>query len=174
MLSGSTSSAIFQLEQVLVEEVTVCQSLLETVYEERKAIHSLAVMEFHAINCRRLAILEMLQRLTEKRDGLVSQLSRTYQLPESASTLQRIIEAIEAIKDSDAETLRKQYDRFMTTARTVRDQVKQNVVLIENIRGFLDKALCAGVAGVPGLELYTNTGHNRITHAEATMIRQQG
>ena len=171
MLSGSTFSSLHHLEQVLAEEEAACRSLLETVYEERTAIHTLAVAEFHRINCRRLAILELLQRLTEQRDRLVSELSRTYQLPESAATLHGIIEAV---KGSNAGTLRERYDRFMTTARTVRDQVKQNVLLIENIRGFLDNALCAGTAGVPGLELYTNAGRNHIAHPEAAMIRQQG
>lgn len=167
----SGTSTTFDLCRLLEREEEACQALLDTVHQERAAIRTLAVTEFHSINCRRLAILEMLQRLTEQRDMLVSQLSRTYQLPESAATLHGIIEVV---KGSDAETLKERYDRFMTTARTVRDEVKQNVLLVENFRGFLDKALCAGAAGVPGLELYTNTGRNRIAHTEAAMIRQQG
>jgi len=80
---------------------------------------------------------------------------------------------IEAI-GHDSKQLRDQYDRFLATARTVREQIKQNVVLIENIRGFIDQALSACMAVIPGLDLYNSTGQNLAGHAQATLIRQQG
>jgi hypothetical protein len=170
MLSGSDSSTIRQLTHLIAEEETACQALLETVYEERRAIRTLAVTEFHTINCRRLATLETLQNLAEQRDVLVLQLSRRYALPESAATLHGVIEAT----GNDSRPLRQQYDRFMATAKTVREQIKQNVVLIENIRGFIDQALSAGMAVIPGRDLYNSTGQNLAGHAHATLIRQQG
>lgn len=169
MLSGS--SATFQLSQLIAQEEAACRALLETVYEEREAIRTLAVTEFHPINCRRLGTLEILQNLAEKRDSLVLNLSRHYQLPPSAATLHGVIDAVSG---AGSEQLRGQYDSFMATARTVREEIKQNVILIENIRGFIDNALSAGTAVIPGLDLYTNTGHNLTAHAHATLIRQQG
>jgi hypothetical protein len=171
MLSGPTSSTILQLGQLIGQEETACQALLETVYEERRAIHTLAVTEFHGINCRRLAILETLQALASKRDLLVLQLSQAHNLPQSASTLHGIIDAL---KGTDTGKLRQQYNAFMATAKAVREQIKQNVVLIENIRGFVDKALSVGTTIIPGLELYTSTGQNRTAHTHAALIRQQG
>lgn len=171
MLSGSQSSTTRKLSDLISQEETACQSLLETVYEERRAIRALAVTEFHPINCRRLAILEMLQTLANERDLLVLQLSQTYKLSQAASTLHGVIDAL---KGNDSGKLREQYDRFMVTAKTVREQIKQNVVLIENIRGFVDRALSAGTAVIPGLDIYNSAGHTLTAHARAALIRQQG
>ncbi len=171
MLSGSASSTTLQLSQLISKEETACESLLETVYEERRAIRALAVTEFHPINCRRLAILEVLQTLANEREVLVLQLSQAYHLPPSASTLHGVIDAL---RGHDSSPLREQYERFMAMAKTVREEIKQNVVLIENIRGFVDRALSAGTAVIPGLDLYTNSGQSLTAHAQAALIRQQG
>lgn len=170
MLSGSASPTIL-LSQLIAQEEATCQSLLETVHEERLAIRALAVTEFHTINCRRLAILERLQQLADQRDALVLQLSQRYHLAQPASTLHGVIDALTG---HDSGTLRQQYEAFMATARTVREQIKHNVVLIENIRGFIDNALSAGTAVIPGLDLYSQTGRNLTTHTQAMLIRQQG
>ncbi len=170
MLSGSSTPAVL-LAQLITQEETACQSLLETVHEERRAIRALAVTEFHAINSRRLAILESLQALADQRDALVSKLSQQFRLAPSASTLQGVIEAL---RGAEAVPLREQYERFLATARTVREQVKHNVVLIENIRGFIDAALTAGTTVIPGSDLYGQSGLSRSAPAAATLIRQQG
>lgn len=171
MLSGSTHSATRKLSQIISQEETACQSLLETVYEERRAVRALAVTEFHTINCRRLAILEVLQTLANERDLLILQLSQTYKLSQSASTLHGVIDAL---SDNDAGSLREQYDRFIATAKMVREQVKQNVVLIENIRGFVDGALSAGTALLPSRDTYNSTGHAPSALTQPALIRQQG
>jgi hypothetical protein len=170
MLSGSASPTTV-LSHLIAQEEAACQSLLETVYDERLAIRALAVTEFHTINCRRLAILERLQQLADQRDAFVVELSQRYKLMPSAATLHGVIEALTG-RDSGA--LGRQYEAFMATARTVREQIKHNVILIENIRGFIDKALSAGTAVIPGLDLYGQTGRNLTTHQQATLIRQQG
>ena len=130
--------AITQLCRLLYQEETTCQQLLETVHTERAAIRTLAITEFHSINCRRLSILESLQSLADERQQLVQELAVHYGLQPVTTSIQ---ELIDNIQDSASENLRTAYRSYMTVAKTVRDEIKQNVVLIEGIRGVVDQAL---------------------------------
>jgi hypothetical protein len=62
----------------------------------------------------------------------------------------------------------------MTVAKTVRDEIKQNVVLIEGIRGVVDQALSAGIPVEPGKELYTADGQSFVAGRVNMLIHQQG
>jgi hypothetical protein len=170
MLSGFPSAATRELSQLIAQEETACRALLETVYEERAAIRTLAVTEFPRINARRIETLEILQRLADQRAALILRLSRHYHLPPSAATLHGVIQAAAGHETG----LRAQYDRYLATARTVREQVKHNVVLIENIREFLDNALSAGTAVMPGHDLYASNGQTLTAPVHAALVRQQG
>lgn len=171
MPSGTLSPTTAQLCRLLIEEEAACRSLLETVQEERAAIRTLAITEFHTINCRRLAILESLQTLAEERTRVVRQLAEHHGLQAGTCSLHQLLDHL---TDSGSGDLQARYNSFMSTAKTVRDEIKQNVVLIENIRGVVDKALSAGTALVPGHDLYNHDGHSSRVSPLNVLIHQQG
>jgi hypothetical protein len=171
MLSRLHSAAALELSHLIDQEDASCRALLETVEAERRAIRALAVTDFYAINARRLVTLESMQALAQARDSLVSRLARHYGLPASSATLQEVIGAMPA---NDSRMLRERYDRVVTGLRHAREQIKQNEVLIENIRGFLERALSAATAAGPGLGGYDGSGRSKAASAHAMLVRQQG
>ena len=171
-MSTSTSSpAISQLCRLLRQEEATCHQLLETVQTERAAIRTLAITEFHAINCRRLSILEALQSLADERQQLVQELGGHYGLRPGTASIQ---ELIDHVQDSASNDLRVAYRSYMTVAKTVRDEIKQNVVLIEGIRGVVDQALSAGAPVSPVKDLYAADGQAVVTGRVNVLIHQQG
>lgn len=163
--------AITQLCRLLRQEEATCHQLLETVHTERAAIRTLAITEFHSINCRRLSILESLQSLADERQQLVQELAVHYGLQPVTASIQ---ELIDHIHDHGADDIRATYLSYMTVAKTVRDEIKQNVVLIEGIRGVVDQALSAGIPVEPGKELYTADGQSFVAGRVNMLIHQQG
>jgi hypothetical protein len=154
----------------LDQEKATCLQLLETIHAERAAIRTMAITEFHPINCRRLAILESLQSLADERQQLVRELSLHHGLPEGVS----IQDLIDQVRSAASDDLREGYRSYMTVAKTVRDEIKQNVVLIEGIRGVVDQALSAGTPVLPGRELYTADGQSFVASHVNVLIHQQG
>ena len=171
MPSGTLVSTTFKLCQILGREEAACQSLLDTVQEERAAIRTLAITEFHSINCKRLAILEALQTLAQERDLLVRNMAQLCGLLPATTTIHTLMDGL---TDSESTELRMRYSTFMSIAKMVRTEIKHNVVLIEGIRGVLDKALSAGTTMVPGLDLYNNGGHASVSPSMNALIHQQG
>lgn len=162
---------IVQLCRLLRQEEATCHQLLETVHIERTAIRTLAITEFHSINCRRLSILESLQSLATQRQQLVQELAGHYGLrPGTAS----IHELIDHIQDSSSDDLRAVYRSYMTVAKTVRNEIGQNVVLIEGIRGVVDQALSAGTPVSPAKDLYAADGQSVVSGRVNVLIHQQG
>jgi hypothetical protein len=171
MSTSTFFPTITQLCRLLYQEETTCQQLLETVHTERAAIRALAITEFHSINCRRLSILESLQSLADERQQLVQELAVHYGLQSVTTSIQ---ELIDNIQDSASENLRTTYRSYMTVAKTVRDEIKQNVVLIEGIRGVVDQALLTGAPAAPGRDLYTANGQSFVAGPVNMLIHQQG
>ena len=163
--------AITQLCRLLRQEEATCHQLLETVHTERAAIRTLAITEFHAINCRRLSILESLQSLADERQQLVQDLAMHCGLRPGTVSLQ---ELIDHIQDSSSDDVRTVYRRYMTVAKAVRDEIGQNVVLIEGIRGVVDQALSAGTPVSPVKDLYAADGQAIGTGRVNVLIHQQG
>src|SRR5688572_9496421 len=148
---------ITKLCRLVHQEEAACHQLLETLHAERAAIRTLAIIEFHSINCRRLSILESLQSLANERQQLVQELVAHYGLQPVTASIQ---ELIDHVHDAASEDLRVAYRSYMTVAKTVRDEIKQNVVLIEGIRGVVDQALSTGTPVAPGRDLYTADGQS--------------
>ncbi|MBH0188502.1 MAG: hypothetical protein HP493_06525 [Nitrospira sp.] len=156
--------------RLLDREGAACHALLETVLEERAAIRNLAVTEFHPINCKRLVVLESLQALAQEREALVQQIAVQHAF-DPATTIQGVIDRLAA---SESIGLQERYNSFVSTVKTVRAEIKHNVVLIEGIRGVLDQALSAGAAVAPGFDVYNGEGqHSRAANANL-LIHQQG
>ncbi len=170
MPSATLSPATAPLRQVLIEEEAACRSLLDTVAEERAAIRTLAITEFHGINCRRLALLESLERLGEERERQVRDLAAQQGL-RTVSSLPELLGRLTAPAAGD---LHAHYHTLMSTAKTVRDEIRQNVVLIESIRGVVDKALSAGSTIVPGQDLYSQDGQSSRVSPLNVLIHQRG
>lgn len=171
MSTSASFPTITQLCCLLHQEEAICHQLLETVHTERAAIRALAITEFHSINCRRLSILESLQSLANERQQLVQELAVNYGLQPVTTSIQ---EFIDNVQDSASEDLRITYRSYMTVAKTVRDEIKQNVVLIEGIRGVVDQALSIGTPAVSGGDLYTADGQSFVAGRVNMLIHQQG
>ena len=169
-MSSAISTAL-DLCRILEREEAACKALLDTVHQERAAIRALAVSEFHPINSRRLAVLESLQTLADERLQLVRQVGLDNGLSDRTVTLQGILDRVESPLFDE---IRRRYGSYMATAKLVREEIKQNAVLIEGIRGFLDSALSAGAQAAPGLDLYNGGGHSAAAGASAVLIHQRG
>ena len=169
MSSGTLAPTTLALCQLLDREAAACRSLLETVQEERTAIHTLAITEFHSINCKRLVILESLQMLEHERLGLVQSIAQRHGLAQT-TTIQTLIDRLGAASAD----LRARYDSFIEIAKMVRAEIAHNVVLIEGIRGVLDKALTAGSKIVPGLDVYNSDGQRSDAASVNVLIHQRG
>lgn len=165
------SPTMAQLCRLLGQEDATCRQLLETVHTERVAIRTLAIAEFHAINCCRLSILESLQALADERQSLVQALGANYGLQSATTSIHALIDHVHG---PASEELRVAYHSYMTTAKIVRDEIKQNVVLIEGIRGVVDQALSTGTPVAPGRDLYTADGHSFVAGPVNVLIHQQG
>jgi flagellar biosynthesis/type III secretory pathway chaperone len=170
MPSATRSPEIAPLRQVLIDEEAACRSLLHTVEEERAAIRTLAITEFQAINTRRLALLESLESLARERDRQVKHLAAQQGL----HTVPSIPELLDRLTLADGGDLQAHYHRLMSTAKMVRDEIRQNVLLIDNIRGVVDQALSMGTTVVPGHDLYRQDGHSSKTSPVNVLIHQRG
>jgi flagellar biosynthesis/type III secretory pathway chaperone len=170
-MSPSTLPAITQLCRLLRQEEATCHQLLETVHAERAAIRTLAITEFHSINCRRLAILESLQSLVDEQQRLIQELSWHYGLKIESASIQELIDNIEEPASADLQAV---YRRYMAVTKTVRDEIKHNIVLIEGIRGVVDQALSTGTPVAPGRDLYTADGQSFVASRVNVLIHQQG
>ena len=171
MSTSTFLPVIAQLCRLLRQEEATCRQLLETVHTERAAIRTLAITEFHSINCRRLSVLESLQSLANERQRLVQELAGYYGLQPGTVSIQ---ELIDQIGDPSSGDLRAVYRSYMTVAKTVRDEIGQNVVLIEGIRGVVDQALSTGTPVSPVKDLYAADGQSVTTGRVNMLIHQQG
>lgn len=170
-MTSASSSQAEALSQILIREYESCRALLDTVEEERRAIKTLAITEFHAINLRRLAILETLQALTQARDAAVRQIAETARLPEAAASLPALLDRWPSPQTAE---LRRHHDRVMAAAKLAREEIKQNVVLIEGFRQVIEGALAAGTAALPGADAYDRSGQRATQPSAAAMLYQQG
>ncbi len=170
MPSATLAPETTPLRQVLIDEEAACRSLLQTVEEERAAIRTLAITEFHAINSRRLALLESLETLAQERTRQVKHLAAQHGLHAVSS----IPELLDRLTLSAAGDLQARYHSLMTTAKTVRDEIRQNVLLIDNIRGVVDQALSTGATVVPGQDLYSQGGHSAKVSPSNVLIHHRG
>lgn len=168
MTSVSPSEA---LSHILIQEQESCGALLETVEDERRAIKAMAITEFHDINLRRIAILETLQALTQSREAAVRQIAEQANLPEAALSLQILLDRWHS---PQVPALRRRYDAVMVVAKQARDEIKQNVVLIEGIRQVIEGALAAGTATISGADAYDRSGQRAAIQSSAAMLYQQG
>ncbi len=94
-----------------------------------------------------------------------------YGLPSVTTSIQDLIDHVQ---NATSEDLRASYRSYMTVAKTVRDEIKQNVVLIEGIRGVVDQALSTGTPVVPGMDLYAADGQSFVAGRVNVLIHQQG
>lgn len=170
MTSLSHMPSLRDLCHLISREEDACRSLLETVEEERIAIRRLAVAEFHPINCKRLAALESLQRMAGESNELVRRLAVRFGLPET-TTLQGFMDHLTASESAD---LRAQHRSFMAIAKSVRAEIAHNAVLIDGIRGLLDRALSSGSMIVPGQDVYGSDGRRAQSSGTNVLIYQQG
>ncbi|MEQ1792839.1 MAG: flagellar protein FlgN [Nitrospira sp.] len=166
-----TTALSAQLVDILLREQGSCQALLETVEAERLAIKNLAIGEFHPINVRRIAVLEQLQSIAEARDRAVSQIADAVSPTRPVSSVQMLLDRWHG---SEAAGVRRQYNTLMTTAKRVREEIKQNVVLIENFRGFIEHALTAGANAMTDGNAYNKAGKPASAHPMSAVLYQQG
>lgn len=170
-MSSVSTALSAQLITILLRELASCQSLLETVEAERHAIKTLAIGDFHPINVRRLAILEQLQSIADARDQTVRQIAVTLSLPDSMASLHVLLDRWQG---SEASTVRRHHETLMATAKYVREEIKQNVVLIDGIRGFVEHALTAGATALTDGNAYNRTGKPALARPLSAVLYQQG
>ena len=166
----SGTPTIFDLSRLLEREEEACRALLGTVHQERAAIRTLAVTEFHSINCQRLAVLESLQRLTDERQSLFQRFAGEQGLSNPAISLH---EVLDRVGDPMAGTLRARYNDYVATAKLVRQEIAHNVTLIEGIRGVVEQVLSVGARAVPGSDLYGQGGRAAQTPQGTAFFQQQ-
>lgn len=170
MPSVSTAQSA-QLINLLRREQASCQALLETVMAERHAIKALAIGEFHPINVRRIAVLEQLRSIAEAREHAVREAADSVSLPGPITSLQVLLDRW---KGADVTDIRRQYDALMVTAKQVREEIKLNVGLIENFRGFIEQALSAGATAMTDGKAYNRTGKPASANPMSAVLYQQG
>lgn len=170
-MTSANSSQAQALSQILTQEYESCHALLETVEEERRAIKALAITEFHDINLRRIAILETLQALAESREAAVRSIAEIANFPEAVTSVQVLLDRWAS---PHVTTLRRHYDRVMAAAKLAREEIKQNVVLIEGFRQVIEGALAAGTATLSGADAYDRSGQRTAIQSSAAMLYQQG
>lgn len=168
----SVSTALSaQLIEILTRELAACHALLDTVEEERHAIKVLAISDFHPINVRRLAVLEQLQSIADARDRAVCEIARLVAPLEAGPSLQGLLDRW---RSPEASTVRRHHELLMVTAKRVREEIKQNVVLIENFRGFIEQALTAGATAMTDGKAYGRTGKPASVNPMSAVLYQQG
>lgn len=170
-MTSASSTQAQALSQILIQEYESCRALLETVEDERRAIKALAITEFHDINLRRLAILETLQALTMTRDATVGGLAEMANLPDAGTSVQVLLDRWQS---PHVTALRRHHDALMVVAKQARDEIKQNVVLIEGIRHVIEGALTAGTASLTGADAYNRSGQRASLQSSSAMLYQQG
>lgn len=170
-MTSASLSSVQALSQILIREQASCCALLDTVEEERRAIKALAITEFHDINLRRIAILETLQTLTQTRETAVRQISEMADLPEAVTSLQVLLDRWQSPHVAE---LRRHHDTLMVVAKRAREEIKQNVVLIEGIRHVIEGALAAGIATMSGADAYNRSGQRATLQSSAAVLYQQG
>lgn len=170
MLSVSTALSA-QLETILLRELACCQSLLETVEAERHAIKALAIGDFHPINVRRLAILEQLQSIGGARDQAAGRIAAALSLPDVSLSMHALLDRWHG---PESTVVRRHHGTLMVLAKHVREEIKQNVVLIDGIRGFVEHALTAGASALADGNAYNRTGKPALAHSLSAVLYQQG
>lgn len=170
MSSVHTSDAT-ELSDILIQEQAAVDALLETVEAERRAIKSLAIAEFHPINVRRIAILEQLRALSDRRDRTVQRIVHGTTANVPPASLHALLDGWEG---GHAGSIRRRYDALLTTAKHVREEIKQNVVLIEGVRGFVEQALSAGTTLATDTQTYGRTGKPAAAATSPIAVYQQG
>lgn len=160
-----------QLIDILLQEQATCQALLETVEAERHAIKTLAIGEFHPINVRRIAVLEQLRSIADARELAVRQVADAAALPGSISSLHMLLDRW---KGPDVTAIRRHYDAVLVTAKRAREEIKLNVALIENFRGFIEQALTAGASAMTDGNAYSRTGKLASASPMSAVLYQQG
>jgi len=166
-----TTALATQLETILLRELASCQALLETVEAERHAIKTLAIGDFHPINVRRLTILEQLQSIGEARDQAVGRIAAVLALPGSISSMPALLDRWHG---PEAATVRRHHEALMAVAKHVREEIKQNVVLIDGIRGFVEQALTAGSSAMTDGSVYDKAGRPALAQSLSAVLYQQG
>ena len=170
-MSSVSTALSAQLIEILLREQASCQALLETVEAERHAIKILAIGDFHPINVRRIAVLEQLQSIAEARDLAVGRIADATSLPGPIMSLQGLLDRWQG---PEAAAVRRQHGTLMAIAKRVREEIKQNVVLIENFRGFIEHALTAGASAMTDGKGYNRTGKPAAVHPLSAVLYQQG
>ena len=161
---------LVNLCQLIEREEEACRALIDTVHQERAAIRTLAVSEFHSINCRRLAVLESLQQLTDERQSLVHRFAGEQGLSSPTGSLHDVLDRV---GEASAGALRVQYNGYLATAKVVRQEIAHNVTLIEGIRGVVEEVLSAGARAVPGSDLYGQGGRVAQSPPSTSFLQQQ-
>lgn len=170
-MSSVSTALSTQLVDILLREQASCHALLETVEAERHAIKTLAIGEFHQINVRRIAVLEQLRTIADAREQTVRRVADAASLPGPISSLQVLLDRW---KGPDVTAIRRHYDAVMVTAKRAREEIKLNVVLIENFRGFIEQALTAGATAMTDGKAYGRTGKPASAHTLSAVLYQQG
>jgi xanthine dehydrogenase iron-sulfur cluster and FAD-binding subunit A len=170
-MSSVSTALSAQLIDILFREQASCHALLETVEAERHAIKTLAIGEFHPINVRRIAALEQLRSIADARDRAVRQIADAASLPGPISSLQVLLDRWTG---AEVTAIRGHYDALMVTAKRVREEIKLNVVLIENFRGFIEQALTAGATAMTDGKAYSRTGKPASANPMSAVLYQQG
>lgn len=159
------------LTDILIREEEACDRLLATLHQERTAIRRLKIDDFVTINEDRGSILESLERLEAERRHAMRDISRSWNLPEEALTLQRIVERL---KSSGTSGLDERYARLARKLRVVREEIAFNAKLIEAIQSFVTKVLSAWSEGRPAEGIYSFGGDRGFRASGGALLRQRG
>ena len=77
-------------------------------------------------------------------------------------------------KEPDVPFIRRQYEAVLVTAKRAREEIKLNVALIENFRGFIEQALTAGATAMTDGKGYNRTGQPASVNPMSAVLYQQG
>ena len=116
-------------------------------------------------------MLEELRSITDARDRVVRQIAEAAARPGSLTSLHSLLDRWQG---PEGARMRRHYDVLMTTAKRVREEIKLNVVLIENFRGFIEQALAAGASAMTDGKAYNRSGKPASIHPMSTVVYQQG
>ncbi|MCP9454589.1 MAG: flagellar protein FlgN [Nitrospira sp.] len=156
------------LLRLISEQEAVCQTLLQTMYEERQAIRSLDLERLHAVNDKRLMLLESLQRLSQE----ANETARTLLLQHGDAPAS--FRAMgELLGQEAAAVFQTRYDSLSRMAQRVCEELKRNGSLVEAVRLVLDQTLSAARLASSGPESYGSDGR-RISMWAHGILSQQG
>jgi flagellar biosynthesis/type III secretory pathway chaperone len=157
------------LLRLISEQEAVCRTLLQTMCEERQAIRSLDLERLHAVNDKRLTLLEALQRLSQE----ANETARTL-LPRQGSDAPSSLQAVgELLGHETGAAFRARYDSLHRTAQVVHEELKRNGSLVEAIRLLLEQTLSAASLTSSGPDGYGSDGRRTSMSAHG-LLSQQG